>query len=253
MKTLITVGAAMALLVGASVGEVAAERSRLFRIPAFLGRAEHPAPTVATVKKDAALKDDDNQHGRSTLLEAALIPASGGMATSVTSAKLEISSSAGVELKIRGLAGSGGPITDTGSLAIGLIVNGSAVPPATFGVPVVNGDVTVAGSLPVAQGDVVEVTGFRILDSGGTLDLLRAGGTIQGQVGQFEVEGKISNLAGSCPTVTFDVGGLTVTTDANTQYEDGDCGTLANGVKVEVEGVTQGNIHLATRVEFDDD
>lgn len=58
---------------------------------------------------------------------------------------------------------------------------------------------------------------------------------------EFEAEGTISNLMGTCPDTTFNVNGTLVTTDINTEYENGTCTDLANGVQVKVEGVTQAN------------
>ena len=185
------------------------------------------------------------------ILTASLIPASGGMATS-GGAVLVVLSNGQVLLKVRGLAGASGPITDTGSLEIELLVNGAAVPTATFPVPVSGGNADVAGTLPVTAGQTFEITGFRVVDSTGT-DLLRAGAKIPTKTQKFSIEGTISNLGGACPALTFDVHGVTVTTDANTKFEDGSCTDLADGTKVEVKGTVQSDgSHLATKVEVDD-
>jgi hypothetical protein len=192
---------------------------------------------------------------KSPLLVAQLVPATGGMATTVGAAPLLINKRGQVILKIRGLAGAGGPITDTGSLEIDIVVNGSPVSPSpAFAVPVVNGNADVNGTLPVVSGDLVEILAFRVLDSTAT-ELLRAGGTIGSvKAARFEVHGTISNLAGTCPGTTFEVNGVVVTTDANTQYEDGNCSALADGVKVEAKGtILPDGTHLATKVEFDDE
>src|SRR5262245_15075855 len=61
------------------------------------------------------------------ILTASLIPASGGMATG-GGAVLVITSKGQVLLRVRSLSGAGGPITNTGSLEIELLVNGAAVP-----------------------------------------------------------------------------------------------------------------------------
>jgi len=62
------------------------------------------------------------------------------------------------------------------------------------------------------------------------------------------VTGKVSDLQGECPTLTFVVDGRRVRTDAATEFDMG-CGGLKNGRKVSVEGSVQidGTI-LATRV-----
>lgn len=70
---------------------------------------------------------------------------------------------------------------------------------------------------------------------------------------EFEAEGTISGLTGTCPDTTFNVNGTPVTTDSNTEYENGTCDTLADGVQVEVEGVTQADgTNLAREVEFEE-
>lgn len=72
--------------------------------------------------------------------------------------------------------------------------------------------------------------------------------------GEAEVEGTVSARSGSCPTVTFNVGTTKVVTDATTQFKDGTCATIANGMKVEVEGTRQADGSIkAARVEFDAD
>jgi len=74
-----------------------------------------------------------------------------------------------------------------------------------------------------------------------------------------KVEGKIAALAGTCPSLTFDVvSGTTtttttkVTTNADTKFDDVLCTALANDAVVEVKGTTQtdGSI-LATKVELE--
>lgn len=68
-----------------------------------------------------------------------------------------------------------------------------------------------------------------------------------------EVEGIVSNLGGSCPTLTFTVQRSTVKTNSATRFEHGPCTGIADGVRVDVEGTRQidGTI-LATEVEFED-
>jgi len=62
------------------------------------------------------------------------------------------------------------------------------------------------------------------------------------------VTGKVSDLQGECPTLTFVVDGRRVRTDAATEFDMG-CGGLKNGRKVSVEGSVQsdGSI-LATHI-----
>jgi hypothetical protein len=67
-----------------------------------------------------------------------------------------------------------------------------------------------------------------------------------------DVEGAISGLGGTCPSVTFFIGSTKVTTNALTSYEDITCLTLANNQRVEVTGnrANDGSV-VATRIERD--
>lgn len=68
-----------------------------------------------------------------------------------------------------------------------------------------------------------------------------------------ELEGTVSNLSGSCPTLTFTVQRTTVKTNSATVFEHGSCTRIVNGTRVEVEGRRQadGTI-VATEVEIED-
>jgi hypothetical protein len=69
---------------------------------------------------------------------------------------------------------------------------------------------------------------------------------------KVKLEGKISDLTGSCPAVTFVLEGRTVRTNAATVYDDTRCDKLKNGMKVEVEGVVQPDgVVLAIEIEKD--
>ncbi len=68
---------------------------------------------------------------------------------------------------------------------------------------------------------------------------------------ELEVEGNVTNFVSASE---FMVNGISIITDNNTEFKDGSRENLANGVSVEVEGVlTQDNLLLAKKVEFDDD
>jgi hypothetical protein len=70
--------------------------------------------------------------------------------------------------------------------------------------------------------------------------------------GLTEVEGSVSGLTGSCPTITFLVRDRTVVTSPNTRFEDG-CDKIKNTVRVEAKGALAANGALmATSVELDD-
>lgn len=56
-------------------------------------------------------------------------------------------------------------------------------------------------------------------------------------VRRVEIEGRIQQLEGSCPSRTFRVGQALVYTTAATRYDDVTCATLRNGMSVEVDGM----------------
>lgn len=67
---------------------------------------------------------------------------------------------------------------------------------------------------------------------------------------EAEIEGKVSALSGSCPTVTMTVNGTSVTTNASTQFSGGACSAIVKGAKVEIKGTRQPNGSiLASRVK----
>ncbi|HXH07276.1 MAG TPA: DUF5666 domain-containing protein [Vicinamibacterales bacterium] len=64
----------------------------------------------------------------------------------------------------------------------------------------------------------------------------------------------ISGLAGGCPNVSFSIGGERVVTTIATRFDEVTCGTLRNGLVVEVRGVRRGDgIVVATRIRREDD
>jgi hypothetical protein len=67
---------------------------------------------------------------------------------------------------------------------------------------------------------------------------------------EAEVKGALSARAGTCPSLTFNVGSVKVQTNAATTFDDTSCSALANGTEVEVKGARQADASiLATRVE----
>lgn len=69
-----------------------------------------------------------------------------------------------------------------------------------------------------------------------------------------EAEGKVSNLTGKCPLLTFVVRNRTVHTNGSTSFKDGPCSAIQNNTEVDVKGQRQsdGSI-MATKVEIDED
>lgn len=73
-------------------------------------------------------------------------------------------------------------------------------------------------------------------------------GTGSGGTGsEAEVQGVVSDKAGTCPTITFKVGGTPVQTSSSTQFEGTSCAALANGNFVEVEGQRLASGTIAAR------
>jgi uncharacterized protein DUF5666 len=98
----------------------------------------------------------------------------------------------------------------------------------------------------LANGNIVEVEGVRRND-GSVLAT-----EVELESGPNEVEGTISGLTGtpsSCPSRTFTIGSTTVMTNNSTSYDEVSCATLANGMKVEVEGTLSGSTLTAARIE----
>jgi hypothetical protein len=61
------------------------------------------------------------------------------------------------------------------------------------------------------------------------------------------LNGSISSLTGTCPTVTFTLGNRTVFTDASTRFRDS-CSALATGTAVRVDGeeAASGQVYATT-------
>jgi len=54
-----------------------------------------------------------------------------------------------------------------------------------------------------------------------------------------ELSGSVAALGGSCPNVTFNLGGTTVYATAGTQFKAGSCKHLESGQRVAVSGVKE--------------
>jgi hypothetical protein len=68
-----------------------------------------------------------------------------------------------------------------------------------------------------------------------------------GPSSEIRIEGIVTALAGSCPTLSFTVGSERILTDARTAFERVTCATLRNGARVEVKGSRQADRSILAR------
>ena len=67
-------------------------------------------------------------------------------------------------------------------------------------------------------------------------------------------QGTVRSVRGICPSLTFEIGGLSVVTDEGTDFDGIRCLDLQEGVTVEVDGATEPNgVLAAEEVESADD
>jgi hypothetical protein len=85
-------------------------------------------------------------------------------------------------------------------------------------------------------GMTIHVVGDRKTD--GSLDARRLQIKDDATGAEFEIEGSVGGLKGTCPTVTFGVNGFNVATTASTTFTPA-CADLKSGNKVKVKGITQ--------------
>jgi hypothetical protein len=85
-------------------------------------------------------------------------------------------------------------------------------------------------------GMTIHVVGDRRSD--GSIDARRLQIKDDAAGAEFEVEGSLGGLKGTCPTVTFGINGFSIATTASTAFTPA-CGELKSGNKVKVKGVTQ--------------
>ena len=64
-----------------------------------------------------------------------------------------------------------------------------------------------------------------------------ASGVVGAQDTRVEFEGPAMDVRGTCPTLVFSVNDTTISTTANTEFEDGACTEVRGGTLVEVDGV----------------
>ena len=108
------------------------------------------------------------------------------------------------------------------------------------------GDVQTLAELKVGMS--LHVVGVRQPD--GSLDARKIEINDDATGGEFEIEGSVGGLQGSCPALRFSVNGFSITTSASTTFEGGECSALKSGNKVNVKGLRQADGSVAaTRVK----
>jgi hypothetical protein len=107
------------------------------------------------------------------------------------------------------------------------------------------GDVQTLNELKVGMS--VHVVGVR--QSNGSIDARKIEINDDATGGEFEIEGSLGGLKGSCPTLQFNVNGFSIATSAATTFEGGACSALKSGDKVRVKGTRNADGSVAaTRV-----
>jgi len=76
----------------------------------------------------------------------------------------------------------------------------------------------------------------------------------KGHEGEVEREGRVTQLIDGtfCPTLVFMVDGVLVSTTAATRFDDGSCGDILPGVKIEAKGTRQAGSIVASRIKVKD-
>jgi hypothetical protein len=98
----------------------------------------------------------------------------------------------------------------------------------------------------VRNGDQAEVEGIKQPD--GTV----TAGNVQVERQEKGVQGTIGSLGGTCPALTFTVGGTTVKTSSATRFAGVACAAIRSGDKAQVEGVKQADGSVAaSKVEIE--
>ena len=108
------------------------------------------------------------------------------------------------------------------------------------------GDVQTLDALKVGQS--LHVVGVR--QSNGSIDARKIEIDDDATGGEFEIEGSLGGLKGTCPVIQFGVNGFSISTSASTTFEGAACSALKSGTKVNVKGLRQADGSVAaTRVK----
>jgi len=103
------------------------------------------------------------------------------------------------------------------------------------------GDVQTLATIKIGQ--TLHVIGVRQAD--GSLVARRIEIDDDATGGEFEIEGSLGGLKGTCPSVQFGVNGFSITTGAATTFAGGACTSLKSGDKVTVKGTRQADGSVA--------
>jgi len=155
-------------------------------------------------------------------------------------------------------AGDDGPPDDTSASIHGTLKTiGGAIPALVLTVDTTTvrtsssttvkrrGDVQSLDTLKVGQS--LHVIGTRQSDGSLAARLIEIDDDATG--GEFEIEGSMGGLKGTCPSLTFGVNGFSIATNGSTTFDGTACSAFKNGDKVNVKGLKQadGSV-LATRL-----
>jgi hypothetical protein len=129
---------------------------------------------------------------------------------------------------------------------LNLTVGGTTVRTSAETIVKRRGDVQTLDALKTGQ--ILHVIGVR--QSNGSIDARRIEIDDDAPGGEFEIEGSLGGLKGTCPAVSFGVNGFTVVTNSSTVFDGIACSALKSGDKISVKGVRQadGSV-VATRVK----
>ena len=130
--------------------------------------------------------------------------------------------------------------------ALTLMVGGTVVRTSASTDVQRRGDVQTLDALKTGQ--TLHVVGVR--QSNGSIDARHVFIQDDAPGGEFEIEGSVGGLKGTCPSVSFGVNGFAIATNGSTVFDGIACSKLKNGDKVTVKGLKQadGSV-LATRVK----
>jgi hypothetical protein len=119
--------------------------------------------------------------------------------------------------------------------ALTLTVGGTTVRTSSTTEVQRRGDVQTLDELRVGQ--TLHVVGDR--QSNGSIDarLIQIDDDQTG--GEFEIEGSLGGLKGTCPALTFSVNGFSISTNSATVFEGATCAALKSGDKITVKGTKQ--------------